>query len=498
LKFEREDWTDFRTVEGLQRKAGVSKDKLSRLVLKELADNALDSGADKVGVHGSDGAYVITDNGPGIDETPKGIARLFSINRPMVSTKRLRLPTRGALGNGLRVVAGAVLASEGSLTVTTRNRRIVLHPEQDGGTTVVSVEPVKCVGTKVEITFGPELERNQDTTLWAKIACMFAGRGKGYGGRSSPWWYDLVAFHELLLASGVRPVRDLVAHLDGCTGGRAGEIVDAAGLSRSTCRDVTKEQAATLLETAQRYSKLVTAQRLGAVGPDLIHGYAYACVRGLTNTIPFSVEAWAKPNYEMNLFACVNRTPVTGSIRATRDGRDINVFGCGLHHEMAKAPKGAQFIIWLNITTPYMPIISDGKAPNLKPFYDEIADAIVKVVRKAHRPNAGGEVTQKDVVLSNLDDVIADVSGDGEFRFNSRQLFYGLRPIVMKETGEELKLGNFTGIITDYEADNGEIPGMYREPRGSITHPHRDETITLGTLMVEEYERPAWTFNKLV
>ena len=39
---------------------------------------------------------------------------------------------------------------------------------------------------------------------------------------------------------------------------------------------------------------------------------------------------------------------------------------------------------------------------------------------------------------------------------------------------------------------------MYREPRGSITHPHRDETITLGTLMVEEYERPIWNFNKLV
>ncbi len=39
---------------------------------------------------------------------------------------------------------------------------------------------------------------------------------------------------------------------------------------------------------------------------------------------------------------------------------------------------------------------------------------------------------------------------------------------------------------------------MYREPRGSITHPHRNETITLGTLMVEEYKRPAWNFNKMV
>ena len=54
------------------------------------------------------------------------------------------------------------------------------------------------------------------------------------------------------------------------------------------------------------------------------------------------------------------------------------------------------------------------------------------------------------------------------------------------------------GIITDFESEHGEIPLMYREPRGSITHPHRDETITLGTLMVEEYERPAWNFNKLL
>jgi hypothetical protein len=52
--------------------------------------------------------------------------------------------------------------------------------------------------------------------------------------------------------------------------------------------------------------------------------------------------------------------------------------------------------------------------------------------------------------------------------------------------------------VTDYESEHGEIPGMYREPRGSIYHPHRNETITLGTLMVEGYERPEWTFNKLV
>jgi hypothetical protein len=44
LKFEREDWTLFRTLEGLQQRAGVPARLLRRLVLKEIADNGLDSG----------------------------------------------------------------------------------------------------------------------------------------------------------------------------------------------------------------------------------------------------------------------------------------------------------------------------------------------------------------------------------------------------------------------------------------------------------------------
>ena len=73
-------------------------------------------------------------------------------------------------------------------------------------------------------------------------------------------------------------------------------------------------------------------------------------------------------------------------------------------------------------------------------------------MRKAHIPNSANGTTQKGIVLDNLDDVIAKVSGDGEYRFNQRQLLYVLRPIVMDETGKELKIDNFTKIITDYES----------------------------------------------
>ena len=88
--------------------------------------------------------------------------------------------------------------------------------------------------------------------------------------------------------------------------------------------------------------------------------------------IPFTVEAWVRSNTKTIINVCVNRTPVTGDIYARRDKRDIDVFGCGLHHIVATAPKDQQFEIWLNIITPFMPITSDGKEPDLEPFFSEI------------------------------------------------------------------------------------------------------------------------------
>src|SRR5258708_12702156 len=114
--FQREDWSLFRTIDGLQQRAGVSKDLLPRLVLKELADNGLDNGA-KVIVRPlpDQGGYVVEDDGTGIDGAPEDIARLFSISRPMVSSKLLRLAMPGALGNGLRVFPRPLLPSAASL-----------------------------------------------------------------------------------------------------------------------------------------------------------------------------------------------------------------------------------------------------------------------------------------------------------------------------------------------------------------------------------------------
>jgi hypothetical protein len=315
----------------------------------------------------------------------------------------------------------------------------------------------------------------------------------------------------LLLAYGAEPVRAVVAQLDGCTGGKAGEIVKAAGLDRKLCRNVDREQASKLLEIARDARLVNPERRLGAVGRDAFPDRFYAVERALVAfgnsvlcaEIPFVVEAWAvkTDGGDIDIDLMINRTPSTDEVSAWRDSdKDLAVSGSGFDHYCPDAPKKGGYHVIVNITTPYCPITSDGKAPDLSRFAGRALAAISKALRKAQRamPDERRR-SQKDIVLENLDAVIAEVSNDGEFRFNSRQVLYKMRPLVRVETGATLTTKNFNTIITNYENEHGEIPGMYREPRGSLYHPHRGEDIIpLGTLSVEQYQRPLWTFNKLL
>jgi hypothetical protein len=261
------------------------------------------------------------------------------------------------------------------------------------------------------------------------------------------------------------------------------------------------------LEVARVAARPVKPERLGAVGRDAYPEAAYTYSSGVAKfgsinplaEIPFVVEAWAEVDPRETCFSvCVNRTPIAGDIKTRRDKRNINVFGCGLGYTIAKAPKDSHFRITNNIITPYMPITSDGKEPDLRPFLREITIVTEKVVRKAHCPQPNSKLSQKDVVYKYIDAIIDLVSGNRKHRFGQRQVLYVARKIVMKEIGETLRTGNFNGIIIDYENEHGEIPLMFREPRGSVYHPHTHETITLDTLMVEKYERPVYLYNKLV
>jgi hypothetical protein len=117
------------------------------------------------------------------------VPKLYAVNRPLLSSKLRRLPLRGMLGNGLRVVVGAAVAFGGRLVVETRGRRLELSIcSTTGVTTVATDEPVPSVpGTVVRI--GSRGWGGPETASLARASVVLAKDGKPYIGVSSPWWY---------------------------------------------------------------------------------------------------------------------------------------------------------------------------------------------------------------------------------------------------------------------------------------------------------------------
>ena len=497
----REDWTLFRTLETLTQQAGVPAQYLAKLVAKELADNALDmAGACTCGRVGFDG-FFIADAGDGIPGSDEDIARLFSIKRPLTSSKLLRLPTRGALGNGLRVVVGAVLATGGTLTVSTRGRTLRLMPQDEGHTLAENIGEFAQAGTRIEVHLGQAA--GSVDLQWVDLAALIAQGGTGYKGATSPFWYDGDAFYQLTQAAGERSVRDLIASFDGCTGQNAGII--AAPFKNRLVASLSREESRDLLCAARQVAKPVNPDRLGAVGvvcglPDsyfrVTGTYNPATARNaLSAVIPYVVEVWADFE-DGGLYANVNRTPITGEVKAYHSKNQLVLFGCGLEYGIDVGKREPR--LCLNLLTPYMPITSNGKAPDFRPFFHDIRTAIEKAVGKAKRQSgaqAEKKVTEKDVILNYLQEGVEKASGGGVYRFSQRQLYYAIRDISKKA---DLSWDNFVGVLTGYESEQGDIAGMYRDPRGILYHPHTRQEMPLGTLAVERYERPEWTFNKVL
>jgi hypothetical protein len=186
----REDWTLYRSTATLCQRAGVPATRLTRLVLKELVDSALDAaGAAPVSCTPQGDGYVIEDRGPGIPASPADIGALFSIGRLLVSSKLWRRTSRGALG--------------GALAVWTRDQEIHLVPHDDG-TTQWEAEPADFpVGTRILIRFGPAMPADPEPLNWALRALAFRIPQTTDHGRSSAHWYDADTYFELLQAAGI-------------------------------------------------------------------------------------------------------------------------------------------------------------------------------------------------------------------------------------------------------------------------------------------------------
>jgi hypothetical protein len=511
--YEREDWTAFRTLDGLCRKAGTSQEGLAQIVIKELTDNSLDAAGD-CELTLCDGVVTIVDRGGGIPGNDEEIARLFSMSRPMTSSKYLRLPSRGALGTGTRIAVGAVVATGGKLVVGTRGRTLEIVPDPvTGQSRATRIGGFDGPGTRVEVMLGRPLEPTPDDLLLSEVAIAAArSRGRQYKGKSSPHWYDVDAFHELLrsVRSDDMTAREFIAQFDGCSAS-AGSITD--GFAGRPARSLDRDEARELLARSRAAARPVKPERLGAIGEAAFSG-AYAkralylrfpvAPDGTRLLMPCVVEAWADPDPTgASAVILVNATPCVGTDDAFAVYRPkektTTVYGPGLRLDVKTGRKGV--FLHVNIIIPHMPVTSDGKAPALGMFADALKEVVEKAVRRARKadPAADLKPNVKRVVFDHMEEQVRVVSDDRRYRFGWRQVFYRLRPIVEKAIGERLNWDYFSQtLVTDYEEEHGEEPKAFRDPRGTFYVPHSGESFPLGTLQVEQFRRPAWQFNKVL
>jgi hypothetical protein len=238
------------------------------------------------------------------------------------------------------------------------------------------------------------------------------------------------------------------------------------------------------------------------------------------STIPVIIEAWAGPSGNDDVTQlCVNRSPSTAPlyVGAHSERGVVRVLGCGLN-TWVETKRRSPAMVLVNVTAPHLPRTSDGKAPDLTGLGDPlgwtIARALDALERQWPSPKEPKPVkirpirlpkpetkTYDAAVRERLDASIAEVSDGGGRRYTQRQLFYNVRSALLAAGAceGELKWGTFTKIVDQVEKDRGDdLPGITRDPRGLVYHPHTGAMVPLGTLAVEAYRRPEWLFSNLL
>jgi hypothetical protein len=353
-EFTRHDWSIY--ISNLSQRAGVPLGYIRALVLKELVDNALDE-MDRVGRPGrvtvsedAEHTYTVTDEGRGFGDTPEELAYRFSIAKAMVSSKQWRKPTRGCVGNGLRVIVGSVVSGGGRIIVKTRNQQITLCPRLDGTTAVEDIQPIEWpTGSAVTIEIDRSYFANNSTLAWAELAIQLAqNSGEPFNRKPAPLWFDVdhLALNMLAAIGAERTLAWFVSHLDRCSSREVGQqITNRFGKGR-LCRDINKEEAAELLRLLQWLAAApIKPKQLGPMGRDAWRHErlddGYACEEGSFQTgrhepfgnIPFLVEAWAATcrtnvDAEDDVYATdivgftINRSPAIVSYSSHREGRN--------------------------------------------------------------------------------------------------------------------------------------------------------------------------------
>ena len=318
---------DFCSQRELVKQIGHPVEQWPLVILKELADNALDAAEDaeiapaiQIGV--CNNQIVVTDNGPGIQ--PETVADILDFAVRVSSREAYASPTRGAQGNALKTILamGYVLDREetdsdadavGVTTIETKGltHRIefrVDHINNQPKITHTIAPSAINVGTKITIDWPTNVQlldwaherfkRLAESYVWfnphlslrvlwhdsefINVSATNPNWEKwGPRNPTSPHWYDETRFQRYMAAHVARDrdlghrrtVREFVTEFRGLCGTAVQrKVLEEAGCSHQSLAQffgvdrVNRAGLARLLTSMRKHSKPVTPKHLGVIG----------------------------------------------------------------------------------------------------------------------------------------------------------------------------------------------------------------------------------------
>ena len=486
IEFVRTDASLFLQPDRLSQKAGAPKALLRRMALKELVDNALDAAPATMLTTIDQDTFNVEDDGPGI--APQKVVALFSVTRPMMSTKLIRRPTRGMVGNGLRVATGAAFASGGNITVESFGIRQELTFDRTTGDTIVTdsnASPV-TTGTRITVRFGSALPRDSNATCWGDLAIKLAGQS-AKPMLTHPDWYSELAFKELTDAA--RGTANDLASLFGIDLRNAArpEIEQLSAPERYIDPDAAADQLSLdcLKLLAPKQPRLIP------IADDAFDGcYSVDRIEVVIAgaTVPAIVQAWASARPQgrnaVDIELIVNRTRAVADL-SLYPGGESYLTGCGLQCLLGQVPKGG-YRLTIAITTPAIALVNDGKTPDLTPFRGGLTKIVGPVLRRAHRPKSRG-ISIKDAAFEAMEQAYLKASAGNTLPANARQIMYAARPHILERTGQnKLNDSYFTqALLPAFLDDNPDLTAdwdVVYDARGHLVEPHTDYSLPLGTI----------------
>ena len=197
MTIEQPNWMRFLTSEGLAEQAGCPKSMFPQMIAKEFADNAADIGDYRYKIDLAEQVLAISNGGDGI--STDDVCKIFSIKRPLLSSKHWRRGERGALGNGIRAALAGCRICDVELNVVSQGKDHAIKLQDDGEVQIKTSDHQPTKGTIVVLRFSSS--SGFDRRIEGFLKPQFLTQGtKTLSGKPLPSWFKAEDINVLLMS----------------------------------------------------------------------------------------------------------------------------------------------------------------------------------------------------------------------------------------------------------------------------------------------------------